>query len=200
MRLPTFPRQTTADDASTERIPVTPRRDEPTTANLTPVRPDTTVTPPPARPQTFPPRTSASSSSSSVPASSLSETERAKAVSEPVAVPVTTPAPRARASFVATLGLVLSVAGALLVLSGPLLGYGVGVSAVALVLSLAGVFATRKRHVAGKTGAVIGVILSLAAVVIGVLALAGQLWWLGTDTQTVTELRTWLDTQFETRI
>ncbi|GIE79682.1 hypothetical protein Aph02nite_56320 [Actinoplanes philippinensis] len=188
MRLPTFPRQTTVDDADTERTPVMPRRDEPTTANLTPVRPDTTVTPPPARPQTFPPQPS------------VSETQRAKAVSDPVAVPVTTPAPRARASFVATLGLVLSVAGALLVLSGPLLGYGVGVSAVALVLSLAGVFATRKRHVAGKTGALIGVVLSLAAVVIGVLALAGQLWWLGTDTPTVTEFRTWLDTQFETRI
>jgi hypothetical protein len=184
VRLPTFPRQTTVDDADTERTPVTPRRDEPTTATLPPVRSDT-VAPPPARPQTFPPR---------------SETDRAKAVSEPVAVVPPTPAPRARASLVATLGLVLSVAGALLVLSGPLLGYGVGVSAVALVLSLAGVFATRKRHVAGKSGALIGVVLSLAAVVVGVLALLGQLWWLGTDTQTVTELRTWLDTQFETRI
>ncbi|MEU4157557.1 hypothetical protein [Actinoplanes sp. NPDC026670] len=189
MRLPTFPRQTTVDDADTERTPVAPRRDEPTTATLTPVRPDTTVAPPPARPQTFRP-------------APVSETQRAKAVSEPVAVPEPSapPAPRARASLVATLGLVLSVAGALLVLSGPLLGYGVGVSAVALVLSIAGVFATRKRHVAGKTGALIGVVLSLAAVVIGVLALAGQLWWLGTDTQTVTEFRTWLDTQFETRI
>jgi hypothetical protein len=187
VRLPTFPRQTTVDDADTERTPVTPRRDEPTTATLPAVRSDT-VTPPPARPQTFPPRPE------------ISEKDRARAVSEPVAVPVTTPAPRARASLVATLGLVLSVAGALLVLSGPLLGYGVGVSAVALVLSLAGVFTTRKRHVAGKTGALIGVVLSLAAVVIGVLALAGQLWWLGTGTQTVTELRTWLDTQFETRI
>ncbi|GIF36443.1 DUF308 domain-containing protein [Actinoplanes xinjiangensis] len=194
MRLPTFPRQTTVDDANTERTPVTPRHDEPTTATLAPVRSDT-VAPPPARPQTFPPRTGTSLSGTSP-----SETERARAVSEPVTVPVTTPAPRARASLVATLGLVLAVAGALLVLSGPLLGYGVGVSAVALVLSLAGIFATRKRHVAGKTGALIGVVLSLAAVVIGVLALAGQLWWLGTDTQTVTELRTWLDTQFETRI
>jgi hypothetical protein len=200
VRLPTFSRQTTVDDADTERTPVMPRRDEPTTATLPPVRSDT-VAPPPARPQTFPPRSEAPRAETSRPETSRSEIERAKAVSEPVAVPTPTPpAPRARASFVATLGLVLSVAGALLVLSGPLLGYGVGVSAVALVLSLAGVFATRKRHVAGKTGALIGVVLSLAAVVIGVLALAGQLWWLGTDTQTVTELRTWLDTQFETRI
>ncbi|MEU4619015.1 hypothetical protein AB0G04_03410 [Actinoplanes sp. NPDC023801] len=188
MRLPTFPRQTTTDGANTERTPVMPRRDDATTASLPPVRSDT-VTPPPAKPETFRP----------APPPARSETERAKAVSDPVAIPPA-PAPRARASFVATLGLVLSVAGALLVLSGPLLGYGIGVAAVALVLSLAGVFATRKRHVAGKTGAVIGLVLSLTAIVIGVLALAGQLWWLGTDTQTVTEFRTWLDTQFETRI
>jgi hypothetical protein len=189
VRLPTFPRQTSVDDADTERTPVTARRDEPTTATLPPVRSDT-VAPPPAKPQTFRP---------APPPPALSETERAKAVSEPVAVPPA-PGPRARASLVATLGLVLAVAGALLVLSGPLLGYGIGVSAVALVLSLAGLFATRKRHVAGKTGAVIGLVLSLTAIVIGVLALAGQLWWLGTDTQTVSEFRTWLDTQFETRI
>jgi hypothetical protein len=188
VRLPTFPRQTTAGDADTERTPVTPRRDEPTTATLPPVRSDT-VTPPPAKPETFRP----------APAPVRSETERAKAVSDPVAIPAA-PAPRARASLVATLGLVLAVAGALLVLSGPLLGYGVGVSAIALVLSLAGVFATRKRHVAGKTGALVGVVLSLTAIGVGVLALAGQLWWLGTDTQTVTEFRTWLDTQFETRM
>jgi hypothetical protein len=184
VRLPTFPRRTTVDEAHTERTPVTPRHDEPTTVTLPPVRSDT-VAPPPTRPQTFPPR---------------AETDRAKAVSEPVTVGPGTPAPRARASLIATLGLVLSVAGSLLVLSGPLLGYGVGVSAVALILSLAGVFATRKRHVAGKTGALIGALLALAAVVIGVLALAGQLWWLDTGTQTVSELRTWLDTQFETRI
>lgn len=185
MRLPTFSRQTTVDDATTEQT-VVPRRDEPTTATLTPARPDTGVATPPARPRTLPAQ----------PASPAAEPGRVRTVSEPPAAA----APRARASFVATLGLVLSVAGALLVLSGPLLGYGVGVSAVALLLCLAGVFTTRKRHVAGKTGAVIGVLLSLAAVVIGVLALAGQLWWLGTGTPTVPEFRTWLDTQFETRI
>ncbi|GAA1632894.1 hypothetical protein [Actinoplanes couchii] len=108
--------------------------------------------------------------------------------------------PKARVSFVATVGLILSVAGALLVLSGPLLGYGLGVAGLGLVLSLAGLFATRKRHVAGKSSALIGVLLSAAALVIGVLALSGQLWWLGTDVQTVPEFRTWLDTQFQGRI
>ncbi|MDI6097854.1 hypothetical protein QLQ12_04475 [Actinoplanes sp. NEAU-A12] len=172
MRIPTIPRQSTADKTDTDRTPVVPRRDddEITTTTLPPVRP----------------------------APAHTETERARAISAPVAV--TTPAPRARTSFIATLGLVLAVAGALLVLSGPLLGYGMGVAAIAAILSLAGVFTTRKRHVAGKGGALIGLVLSVGAIVIGVLALTGQLYWLGTDTQTVPELRTWLDTQFETRI
>ncbi|MEV0898708.1 hypothetical protein [Actinoplanes sp. NPDC049802] len=167
MRIPTFPRQSTADTTDTERTPVTPRRDDDAT---------TTTTLPPVR----------------------SETERARTVSEPVAVP--SPAPRARASFLATLGLILAVVGALLVLSGPLMEYGIGVAALALIVSLGGILGTRKRHVAGKTDALIGVVLSIGAIVLGVLALTGQVWWLGTDTHTATELRTWLDTQFENRI
>jgi hypothetical protein len=107
--------------------------------------------------------------------------------------------PKPRASLLATLGLVLAVGGALLVLSGPLLGYGIAVSALALILSVAGLRATRRRHVAGKTDALIGTILSLAAIVVGVLALSGMLTWLGTDMQPVNSLREWLDAQFVDR-
>ncbi len=107
--------------------------------------------------------------------------------------------PKPRASLMATLGLILGVASALLVLSGPLLGYGIGLAVLALVLSLAGTFATRRRHVAGKSDALIGMVLSLGAIVVGVLALTGSLSWLGTDTQSVTSLREWLDAQFVDR-
>jgi len=107
--------------------------------------------------------------------------------------------PKPRASLLATLGLILGVAAALLVLSGPLLGYGIGVAVVALVLSLAGIRATGRRHVAGKTDALIGMVLSLAAIVVGVLALTGSLSWLGTDMQPVNSVREWLDAQFVNR-
>ena len=107
--------------------------------------------------------------------------------------------PKPRASLLATLGLILGVAAALLVLSGPLLGYGIGVAVLGLVLSLAGIRATGRRHVAGKTDALIGMVLSLAAIVVGVLALTGSLSWLGTDTQPVNSLREWLDAQFVER-
>jgi hypothetical protein len=110
-----------------------------------------------------------------------------------------TPDKKPRASLMATLGLILGVVSALLVLSGPLLGYGIGLAVLALVLSMAGIFATRRRHVAGKSDALIGMVLSLAAIVVGVLALTGSLSWLGTDMQPVNSLREWLDAQFVDR-
>ena len=113
--------------------------------------------------------------------------------------PETTAGPKPRASLLATLGLILGVAAALLVLSGPLLGYGIGVAVLGLILSLSGIHATGRRHVAGKTDALIGMVLSLAAIVVGVLALTGSLSWLGTDTQPVNSVREWLDTQFVDR-
>ena len=109
------------------------------------------------------------------------------------------PGKKPRASLMATLGLILGVASALLVLSGPLLGYGIGLAVLALIVSLLGVFATRRRHVAGKSDALIGMVLSLAAIVVGVLALTGSLSWLGTDMQPVNSLREWLDAQFVDR-
>jgi len=104
--------------------------------------------------------------------------------------------PRPRASLLATLGLIVSVVAALLVLSGPLLGYGIGLAVLGLILSLCGIHATGKRHIAGKTDALIGMILSLGAIVVGVLALTGSLSWLGTDMHPVTSVREWLDAQF----
>ena len=107
--------------------------------------------------------------------------------------------PKPRASFLATLGLILGVVAAMLVLSGPLLGYGIGVAVLALILSLSGIHATGRRHVAGKTDALIGMVLSLAAIVVGVLALTGSLNWLGTDMHPVTSVRDWLDANVANR-
>ncbi|GGL01234.1 hypothetical protein GCM10012284_39750 [Mangrovihabitans endophyticus] len=107
--------------------------------------------------------------------------------------------PKPRASLMATLSLILGVAAALLVLSGPLMGYGIGVAGLGLVLALFGIRATSRRHVAGKTDALIGMVLSLAAIVVGILALTGSLNWLGTDMQPVQNAREWLDAQFVDR-
>ncbi|MEU9826716.1 DUF4190 domain-containing protein [Micromonospora chersina] len=108
--------------------------------------------------------------------------------------PVTTKRPRA--SLLATLGLIVSVVGALFVLSGTLAGYGIGLGAVGAVLAVLGLMATRRRHVAGKTDALIGVIVGLAAVVLGIVAMTGQFDWPTTDGDWVGRFREWLDSQF----
>ncbi|MFR9778356.1 thrombospondin [Micromonospora sp. MS34] len=104
--------------------------------------------------------------------------------------------PRPRASLLATLGLIVSVVGALFVLSGALAGYGIGLGAVGAVLAVLGMVATRRRHVAGKTDALIGVAVGIAAVVLGVVAMTGQFDWPTTDGEWVGRLREWLDSQF----
>ncbi|WP_213452486.1 hypothetical protein [Rhizomonospora bruguierae] len=112
---------------------------------------------------------------------------------EPVKAERAGPVRRPRTSLMANLGLALGVVAALGVLSGRLAAYGLAVGVVALLLSLAGMSATRRRHVAGKADALLGLLLSLAAIVVGILALAGALPWLGTGADTVTRVRDWLD-------
>ena len=207
MRIPTFSRQTEPETAEPERpatasastatdatpksgpTPVRPRRDagdEPTADLRTapkdgglppaPPRADRTVAPPP------PPST--------VSRPVFPKSDRSDSTDTTV---VEKAGPKPRASMLATLGLILGVASVLLVLSGPLLGWGIGVAGLALVLSLSGIHATGKRHVAGKSDALAGMVLSLGAIVLGVLALTGSLSWLGTDTNTVSTFREWLD-------
>ncbi|WP_343445344.1 DMT family transporter [Micromonospora schwarzwaldensis] len=104
-----------------------------------------------------------------------------------------------RASLLATLGLIVSVVGAVFVLSGTLAGYGIGLGAVGAVLAVLGLIATRRRHVAGKTDALIGILVGLAAVVLGIVAMTGQFDWPTTDGEWVGRFREWLDSQFVDR-
>ncbi|MER5703851.1 DUF308 domain-containing protein [Micromonospora sp. NPDC002296] len=107
--------------------------------------------------------------------------------------------PRPRASLLATLGLIVGVAGALAVLTGTLAGYGIAVGVLGAVLSVFGLLATRRRHIAGKTDALLGMAFGIAAVVLGVLAMTGQFDWPTTDGDWVQRLREWLDSQFVDR-
>ena len=221
MRLPTFSRQSTSDTSETpERpaatgtvtrphednttevrpapSPVRARRDEPDTLTDLPPTPrhasrNDPPPPPPATTTTARPTATrpATATTTGGPATTTARPTGSAAVDHPVAT-----GPKPRASLLATLGLILAVASVLLVLSGPLMGYGLGVAGLALVLSLSGIHATGKRHVAGKTDALLGMILSLGAIVLGVLALTGALSWLGTDAQPVNTVREWLDARF----
>jgi hypothetical protein len=207
MRMPTFSRRsdpTTEGDhptvASTGTTPVRARTDAPA-----PVRKDSSVARPSEATTTeFPaqqhPDLKPPAKVDTPAAQADDRVAPARDTAEPVATePPVVAGPRPRASLFATFSLIFAVAGALLVLSGPLTGYGIGVAGLALVLALIGIRATRRRHVAGKTDAVIALLVSLAAIVVGVLALNGSLPWAGTDVEPVTNLRNWLDTQFSVR-
>jgi hypothetical protein len=199
MRLPTFSRQSDTT-AETEARPA---------GATTPVRPrsDSSVAPPPTAPPVVERRRPADEDTlvnqRAVDADLKSRDLRApkpadrhRGDEKTLEQPAVAAGPKPRASLLATLGLILGVGSALLVLSGPLLGYGIGLAVLALILSLSGIHATGKRHIAGKTDALIGMVLALGAIVVGVLALTGSLSWLGTDMQPVTSVREWLDAQF----
>ncbi|WFE94554.1 thrombospondin [Micromonospora sp. WMMD987] len=107
--------------------------------------------------------------------------------------------PKPRTSLLATLGLIVSVVGATFVLTGTLAGYGIALGALGAVLAVLGLVATRRRHVAGTTDALLGVLVGLTAVVLGVLAFTGQFDWPTTDGDWVARFREWLDSQFVDR-
>lgn len=196
MRMPTFSRTATTDTDETPRAPIQPRRDDDaTTQNINRPRNDepTTQTIVKPRTSTVTPPTESERKPITVGRPVGSDRPATKPVTEPARVR------RPRTSGLATLGLIASVAGIALVLSGPLVGYGIGVAGLGLLLSLAGLSATRKQHVAGKGDALIGVAVAIGAIVLGVLALNGQLSWLGTDVQPASNLREWLDAQFANR-
>jgi hypothetical protein len=107
----------------------------------------------------------------------------------------TTPVgPRPRASMLATLSLIVGVVAGLAVLSGQFAAPGVGLGAIAALLSVGGLAATGRRYVAGKGDALLGLVFGLAAIVIGVLSLSGTLPWLTSHTDNVANLHQWLQT------
>jgi hypothetical protein len=101
-------------------------------------------------------------------------------------------AKRPRSSLLATFSLIFGVAAALSVLTGVLAGPGVVLGLVAAFIGIGGISATTRRHVAGKMDALVGVILGLAAIVVGSLAYTGSLSWLSTSTNEVVAVHNWL--------
>ncbi len=108
-------------------------------------------------------------------------------------VVMTSAGPRPRASMLATLSLVFGVAAALTVLTGLLTGPGVALGLLAAIFGIGGMSATGRRHVAGKSDALLGLALALGAIVVGTLTLTGTMPGLTPDSNQVTELRTWLE-------
>ena len=98
---------------------------------------------------------------------------------------------RARTSAMASTALVLAVVAALVVATGALAVIGVGIGVIAVLFAIGGLSATGRRYsfLAGRAEAVFGMLLATAAIVIGVLAIAGVLPGFGTDTNQVERLQ-----------
>lgn len=100
--------------------------------------------------------------------------------------------PRPRASLLAMGALIFGVTSALSVLTGLLAGPGIALGVIGIVLGFGGLAATGRRHVAGKADALLGLLLAMAAVVVGVGAFNGMVPWLHPDTNQVSQVHDWL--------
>jgi hypothetical protein len=109
-----------------------------------------------------------------------------------VATGVTPVGPRPRASLLAMGSLVFGVTSALSVLTGILAGPGIALGVVGIVLGFGGLAATGSRHVAGKGDALLGLLLAMAAVVVGVGAFNGMVPWLSPQSNEVSQVHDWL--------
>ena len=113
----------------------------------------------------------------------------------PTPAPTPTTAPRrtaARTSMMATLSLIFGVAAAMTVLTGVLVRPGIALGLIAALFGVGGAAATRRRQKAGRTDSVLGLLLGLAAMVVGVFAATGNSSWLATDTDQVMRVHNWL--------
>jgi hypothetical protein len=114
---------------------------------------------------------------------------------EPVVEPVPVRQAPARVSLLATLGLMLGVAGVAVALTGLLAPWAIAVGALGLLFSFGGIIAGVRPNVAGRGLGTLGVLLSGTAVVFGILAMTGQVSWLDSDVNQVARLNDWLDAQ-----
>jgi hypothetical protein len=113
---------------------------------------------------------------------------------EPVTEPVVEASPRwTRTSAFATLGLIIGVVAVLATLTGLLAPVGVALGVVGGAIAAGGLVGASRRGVTGHGVALLGLVCSLIAIVIGVLAISGNLSWLSTRTDEVARLRDWLN-------
>lgn len=105
-------------------------------------------------------------------------------------------APRwAHVSAFATLGLIVGLVALAATLTGLLAPVGVAAGVVGGAISAGGLVGASRRGVTGHSIALLGLLASLAAIILGVMAIAGYLPWLDSRTDMVVRVREWLDAQ-----
>jgi hypothetical protein len=98
-----------------------------------------------------------------------------------------------RVSALATLGLIVGLAALFATLTGLLAPVGVAAGVVGGAISAGGLVGASRRGVTGHSVALLGLLLSIAAIVLGVMAMGGYLPWLDSRTDEVLKARDWLN-------
>ncbi|MET7392144.1 hypothetical protein ABZS66_01420 [Dactylosporangium sp. NPDC005572] len=110
----------------------------------------------------------------------------------PAPAPDLRPAP-ARASLLATFGLMLGLAAVAVSLTGLLAPSALPIGALGLMFSFAGIIAGARPGVAGRGLGALGVLAGGTAIVFAIIAMTGQVSWLDSDVDQVARLNDWLD-------
>jgi hypothetical protein len=127
--------------------------------------------------------------------------DRPKVVERPApkAVPTETEVverPRwAHVSALATLSLVLGVLAVATTLTGLLAPEGAALGVIGAAIAAGGLVGASRRGVTGHSVALLGLVFSLAAILLGILAISGNLTWLDSGTNEVTKAHDWLVSQ-----
>ena len=101
----------------------------------------------------------------------------------------------AHVSAMATLGLVLGVLALAVTFTGVLAPEGVVLGVIGGAVAAGGLVGASRRGVTGHSLALLGLVASLGAILLGVLAIGGQLSWLDSKTDEVARVHDWLVAQ-----
>jgi hypothetical protein len=104
--------------------------------------------------------------------------------------------PWAHSSAAAICGLVIGVLALAATFTGLLAPLGVAVGVIGALFSVGGLVTASRRGVTGHSAAFVGLVASMAAIILGVLAIQGELSWLNSNTDEVAKLHTWLNDNF----
>jgi hypothetical protein len=112
---------------------------------------------------------------------------------EPATADLTPTRRRAHVSVWATIGLITGLVAVAASLTGLLAPEGIAVGVLSTLICLIGWRSVRRPHVTGHSLVLIGLLTAMAAIVVGVLAITGDVAWLSSDTNEIERLHTWLD-------
>jgi hypothetical protein len=108
---------------------------------------------------------------------------------------VVQPTPWAHVSGMATLSLILGVAALAATLTGLFAVEGVALGVIGGAVAAGGLVGASRRGVTGHSLAFLGLVTSLGAILLGILAITGELSWLDSKTDEVARAHNWLVAQ-----